>query len=298
MNKNQISILLPTFNCSCKELVNSLQQQCADRVEYEIIVADDGSTEKRWIEENKVIESLPHVSYLVLHENVGRAAIRNFLARQAHYPWLLFIDGDISLDNPHFIQNYIQSRGEVVVGGLTIGGDPQQWGNNLRYRYEKACEEAHNAENRQTKAHQEFRTTNFLIHRDILLQHPFDEQFHYYGYEDVLFGKELQNSGITIQHINNPVLLDDYENNTLFLEKTEEALRTLYTFRQQLSGYSTLLRHVKRLERLKMLPLVNFSYKMTAKGIKRQLQGNNPKVFLFTIYKLMYFVHLIKQQKT
>lgn len=298
MNKTQISILLPTYNCSCKELVRSLQQQCADRVEYEIIVADDGSTEKQWIEENRVIESWPHVRYLVRQENVGRAAIRNFLARQAQYPWLLFIDGDISLDNPHFIQNYEKSRGEVVVGGLTIGGDPRQWRNNLRYRYEKDCEQAHNAESRQAKAHQEFRTTNFLIHRDILLQHPFDENFRYYGYEDVLFGKELQNSGVTIQHINNPVLLDNYENNILFLQKTEEALRTLHTFRRQLSGYSTLLRCTERLERLKMLSLVNLSYKITAKGIKQQLQGNNPKVFLFTIYKLMYFVHLIKQHQS
>ena len=102
------------------------------------------------VERNKVIGQLEGVRYIIRQENVGRSAIRNFLFSQSKGDCILFIDGDLSLDNPDFIRRYTQVKGDVVVGGIRIGGNPEQWKGNLRYKYECACE-ANNTPGKTTK---------------------------------------------------------------------------------------------------------------------------------------------------
>ena len=62
---------------------------------FEVIVADDGSDIQKTIEENKAINQFSHCKYIIRETNVGRSAIRNFLASQATYPYLLFLDSDV-----------------------------------------------------------------------------------------------------------------------------------------------------------------------------------------------------------
>lgn len=287
-----LSILLPVYNCSCVALVTELQRQCVEcGTEFEIIVADDGSSVTSYVEHNLRIERLEGVRYITRKQNVGRSAIRNFLISQAQGEWLLFIDGDLTLDNPHFIRRYLQTKSNVVVGGIRIGGDPDIWKDNLRYRYEKAYEQKNTLQDRQCHATKHFRTTNFLAHKDIMMEHSFDENFVQYGYEDVLFGKSLAMDHVAITHIDNPITLDFFESNSEFLDKTEQSLRTLYTFRNQLKGYSQLLETAEKIKKLHLQKLVNAAYFLVGQRIKKHLQGNNPSIFLFNVYKLMYYIH-------
>lgn len=287
-----LSILLPVYNCHCRALVTELQRQCVESgTEFEIIVADDGSSVTSYVEHNLRIERLEGVRYITRKQNVGRSAIRNFLISQAQGEWLLFIDGDLTLDNPHFIRRYLQTKSNVVVGGIRIGGDPDIWKDNLRYRYEKAYEQKNTLQDRQCHATKHFRTTNFLAHKDIMTEHSFDENFVQYGYEDVLFGKSLAMDHIAIMHIDNPITLDFFESNSEFLDKTEQSLRTLYTFRNQLKGYSQLLETAEKIKKLHLQKLVNAAYFLVGQRIKKHLQGNNPSIFLFNVYKLMYYIH-------
>ena len=287
-----LSILLPVYNCHCRALVTELQRQCVEcGTEFEIIVADDGSSVTSYVEHNLRIERLEGVRYITRNQNVGRSAIRNFLISQAQGEWLLFIDGDLTLDNPHFIRRYLQTKSNVVVGGIRIGGDPDIWKDNLRYRYEKAYEQKNTLQDRQCHATKHFRTTNFLAHKDIMMEHSFDENFVQYGYEDVLFGKSLAMDHIAITHIDNPITLDFFESNSEFLDKTEQSLRTLYTFRNQLKGYSQLLETAEKIKKLHLQKLVNAAYFLVGQRIKKHLQGNNPSIFLFNVYKLMYYIH-------
>lgn len=287
-----LSILLPVYNCHCRALVTELQRQCVESgTEFEIIVADDGSSVTSYVEHNLRIERLEGVRYITRKQNVGRSAIRNFLISQAQGEWLLFIDGDLTLDNPHFIRRYLQTKSNVVVGGIRIGGDLNMWKDNLRYRYEKAYEQKNTLQDRQCHATKHFRTTNFLAHKDIMLGHPFDENFVQYGYEDVLLGKSLAMDHIAITHIDNPITLDFFESNSEFLDKTEQSLRTLYTFRNQLKGYSQLLETAEKIKKLHLQKLVNTAYFLVGQRIKKHLQGNNPSIFLFNVYKLMYYIH-------
>ena len=134
---NTLSILIPTYNNVCLELVKSLQAQASllysssdslslsSHFEYEILVADDGSTDERTVEGNRIINTLPRCRYIERKENVGRAAIRNFLAREAKYTWLLLVDSDLHIDHPNFLLNYLKAEGDIIVGGLKIGGDPE-----------------------------------------------------------------------------------------------------------------------------------------------------------------------------
>ena len=287
-----LSILLPVYNCHCEALVTELQRQCVESgTEFEILVADDGSSVASYIEHNLRIERLEGVRYITRKQNVGRSAIRNFLISQAQGEWLLFIDGDLTLDNSHFIRRYLQAKSNVVVGGIRIGGDPNRWKNNLRYHYEKAYEQKNTPQDRQCHATKHFRTTNFLAHKDIMMEHSFDENFVQYGYEDVLFGKSLAMDHIAITHIDNPITLDFFESNSEFLDKTEQSLRTLYTFRNQLKGYSQLLETAEKIKKLHLQKLVYAAYFLVGQRIKKHLQGNNPSIFLFNVYKLMYYIH-------
>ena len=285
--RQELSILIPTYNCYCTDLVKSLHWQLGQLdVSYEIIVADDGSPDKSFIERNKAIEALGGVNYIICPQNMGRAAIRNFLAGQAQHEWLLFIDGDVMVEHAWFVERYLKTPGQVVMGGIQVHRRNRNWLNNLRFLYETASEEKHKASQRRKHPEKAFRTTSFLVEHDIIDEHPFDEQFRHYGYEDVLFGKHIHESGIAIQHIDNPVTLTELEDNPTFMAKTEESLRTLHTFRKELRGYSTLLNYSFA------RPLLKPLYHIIGKTIRKNLAGNNPRLSLFNIYKLLYYSSL------
>ena len=287
-----LSILIPTYNDLCVNLVDALRQQAEQAgIDYEILVADDGSTHADVIRENSVINQWSHCQFLTRPENIGRAAIRNYLAQTAQYNYLLFIDSDMTLVRPDYLSEYLSMEGaDIVDGGVAIGGDAEALKGNLRYRYEKAAEQEHTAEKRQLHPYQDFHTANFLIRRDLMLSHPFDERFRYYGYEDVLFGKQLRAAHITITHIDNPMGFCTFESNPDFVAKTEEGLHTLSQFRKELRGYSRLLTLVDGIHIPLILWLIQLSHRLFGGLIRRNLCSAHPNLRLFSLYKLGYFL--------
>ncbi len=289
---DSLSILLPTYNCDCTQLVNALHKQCEgiDNLNYEIVVADDGSSIKSFIEHNQVITTLSNTRYIVRNFNSGRSAIRNFLAQEAKNKWLLFIDGDLGLNLNTFIKKYISSKGDIVVGGITIEGNHPD---NLRWKYEKACEEAHSVEKR--KINKLELHTNFLIRKTDIQKYPFDERFHKYGYEDVLLGKKLCEAGLEVEHIDNPIVFSKYESNEHYLQKCQEALSTLFEFKDELEGYSRIITLTDKLKKLRLLPILNISYQLINKVLISMIISNKPSIYAFNIYKMLYYSHLTYQ---
>ena len=86
--KKELSILIPTKDYVCTRLVSELVKQATaiQGLIFEVIVADDGSDVQETIEANKAINQFLHCKYIIRETNVGRSAIRNFLASQATYP--------------------------------------------------------------------------------------------------------------------------------------------------------------------------------------------------------------------
>ena len=289
-----LSILIPTYNDECVMLVDDLRQQAEQAgIVYEILVGDDGSTDTDVIEKNRKIGHWSHCHYLIQIQNIGRAAIRNFLAKEAHYDWLLFIDSDMSMVRDNYLSTYLAMEGaDVVDGGVTIGGDPEALKHNLRYRYEKASEQEHTTEIRQKHPYHDFHTANFLIRRDLMLAHPFDERFRYYGYEDVLFGKQLRQNKIYITHIDNTLGFSTFEENTQFILKTEEGLQTLHRFQSDLRGYSRLLTLVEGIHLPVILSLIRCWHKLFGQWERKNLCGPHPSLRLFKLYKLGYYLNI------
>ena len=314
MTHIDLSILLPSYNNVCVSLVQVLQRQ-ADALwgkldkpfRYEIIVADDGSTDAACIDANRVIGNMLHCRYLRMEQNVGRAQIRNVLISESSGDYVLLIDSDLFLCDDNYLYKYATSTADVVYGGTRIGGEglamvdneanTENLKGNLRYIYEKKAEPSHRAVFRQLRPNQEISVCNLYARRDIMEAHPFDSRFKAYGYEDVLFGKRLAESGIEVTHIDNPVLINEFEPNSVFVKKTEEAILTLCRFEQDLEGYSNLKTKVTTLGRYIPLSLFRLWHRIMKNKEKRNLTGSKPSLLLFKLYKLGFFLENRKVKK-
>lgn len=288
----ELSILIPAYNGDCRRQVAALSEQAeaAEGLQYEIIVADDGSTDKACVERCREVEQWPHCRFIAREENVGRAAIRNFLARQARCQWLLFMDCDMQIPASGFISKYMAcGAAQIAYGGYTVGQGERS---NLRFLYEKACEPQHTAEERRKRPFQHFHTSNFIVRRDIMLAHPFDERFRHYGYEDVLWGKQLRTAGVSIDHVDNPAGFCTFEDNPHFVSKTEEALHTLHTFSGDLRGYSRLITFVENIHLRAVLAMIRLWHRLAGPLERRILCGKCPSLTVFKLYKLGYYVSL------
>lgn len=314
MTHIDLSILLPSYNNVCVSLVQVLQRQ-ADALRgkldkpfrYEIIVADDCSTDAACIDANRVIGDMLHCRYLRMEQNVGRAQIRNVLISESRGDYVLLIDSDLFLCDDNYLYKYATSTADVVYGGTRIGGEglamvdneanTENLKGNLRYIYEKKAEPSHRAVFRQLRPNQEISVCNLYARRDIMEAHPFDSRFKAYGYEDVLFGKRLAESGIEVTHIDNPVLINEFEPNSVFVKKTEEAILTLCRFEQDLEGYSNLKTKVTTLGRYIPLSLFRLWHRIMKNKEKRNLTGSKPSLLLFKLYKLGFFLENRKVKK-
>ena len=296
-HNKSLSILIPTYNDVCVDLVSALSGQASsvDGLEYEILVADDGSTDKHCVEHNRAISRLPNCRYIERTMNVGRACIRNFLAREARFEKLLFIDSHMSVISPDYLKNYLLCYEHLLAyGGYTIDTDNPQPG-SLRYMYEKSCIASQDYRKRREQPYSNFHTSNFMISREVMLRYPLDERFRHYGYEDVLYGKTLKSAGIPIVHIDNALGFSRFESNKRFLEKTLEGLRTLYIFRQELSGYSRLLDLCGKFGRWKLSWLIRVIYLIIGGAVRRNLIGSHPSVLLFKVFRLGEYERISRQ---
>lgn len=298
----KLSILLPSYNNKCLSLVQELQQQASviDSLEYEIIVADDGGTDFDVKRHNSAINDLTHCRYIIRQANVGRAAIRNFLASLAQYDWLLFLDSDVCIGTDDYILSYMneirRNDGlQVIYGGVSMIEDDKAFGHLLRYRYEHAEAHNHTAARRLTRPYACFRTTNFLIRRDVFEEIRFDERFVNYGYEDVMFGKKLRDKGYHIHHIDNQLVYTDFENNAAYLRKIEDAMRTLHFFQLELKGFSPILSYENKIRLLHMNWAVRLFHWIFYPIIKVNLLSRHPSLTAFKLYKLGYFATIHQQ---
>lgn len=279
-----LSILLPTYNDRCDGLVRTLAAQCAsaDGLAYEILVGDDGSTDQEVVASNRVINTIPGARFIERGVNVGRAAIRNWLACEAQGDWLLFIDSDMRISTDDYIIRYRDAARQwprsVIYGSYTLAEDPEH---GLRYRYEAAA---------QNGAVRHFCSSNFMIRRDLFLAHPFDETWKEYGYEDVLFCKNMETAGIPVVHGGAPVVFTHWEGNASFMNKTEEALRVLWRHRDIMRGCSRLLELALTIrQRHLTFPFLVF-YKMFGHTLRQRLVNGRPSAKWFQFYRLLYLL--------
>ena len=224
-----LSILIPIYRQDARELVASLHQQALDvHCPVEIVCIDDGSPES-YRRVNRDLCALPLVRYEELSHNLGRAAIRNRLAKVAHYPFLLFIDADAGVLRRDFLPRYVQAMrpGRVLVGGTAYDQHPpKDRSRYLRWHYGRR-REARPLKQRVSYPWAHFSTFQFVIPKDIQARFPFDEHLIGYGHEDTLFGLQLEQAGVEVVHIDNPLEHLGIDTAKAFLEKTDQGVDNL-----------------------------------------------------------------------
>lgn len=289
-----LSILIPTYNYNARALVEALHLLIeSENIDAEIIVGNDASTtETEWLEEVELLNGVH-----VMHEdtNQGRAVIRNHMSQVAHGEWLWFIDADAEVQSDFSLLEGLMagSMGPVVCGGLRHPAVNKNPHTALRYKYERAADRHRSAKERKKHPYQHLATFNLLIQRDLFQTLYFDERCEKYGYEDTLFGIELERHHVPVIHIDNPLIHLGLDTNAEFLAKSEMAMLSLKQIAHLMpADGSRIISIAKRLERWHLKELIKKAYRIFRKPIRQNLLSQHPLLFLFQFYKLGYFLCL------
>lgn len=293
-----LSILIPTYNHNALPLAEALVKQLSQtNLIYELICSDDGSTSPLNIE-NQKINSLANSRFIAQKKNVGRNANRQFLAEQASYEWLLFVDADTLPKHANFIaqyQTYFSDKFEAIFGGFAYQ-KIQTKNRSLRYRFGKSREEVP-AVIRNKTPYKVIISANFLIKRAVFITLNKKVTTNIYGL-DYLFGASLKKHNIQVFHIDNEVYHLGIDTNSEYLEKTKKAITAL-TFIKNASTEAchdiSLLKAYTTLERLRLTRLFLFCARFLKPLLLKNLMSSTPNLFAFDLYRLSHFCELNTQ---
>ena len=289
-----LSILIPTYNYDCTCLVRDLQSQaeCAG-IDYEIIVADDASPLQECRERIREINTWPHCRLIELEQNLGRARIRNRLADEARFEWLLFMDSDAEVISDSFIVDYLKhTDADVICGGLCHADTLPSPEVSLRYAYEKRADRKRAACYRVKRPYEQFITFCFMVRSSVFHAIRFDDSITEYGHEDTLFGVELERRKANIRHIDNPMRQGGIETNAEFIAKTQAALRNLMLMEDSMQDHSSLLRLYNMLRGFRIDGCLARWFARKEEWLEACLEKPTPQLYWFFIYKLGYYCYL------
>ena len=279
-----LSVLIPAYDFNCRPLVEALSRQ-ADGLgaECEIVVANDASP--RFQDEIRSVAALPHVRYLEQKVNQGRSRIRDFLADEARYPYLIFLDGDARMIDDAFLQRYLACCRPscCVLGGIAYDAVLPDEAYRLHWTYGRLRES-------RLQERGVFTPFNFMIDKKLFNRIRFDEEIVGYGYEDALFGARLKDVA-EVTFIRNPLIHAGLNDAASYLERTRQACRTLLSLSERytsdyIASFSRLWWAYKHLRRLGLVPGAAAVFRRWAPAITRQLSGRHPRMFLLDLYKL------------
>lgn len=292
-----LSVLVPVYNYNAYPLIEELHKQCvAHGLPFEIIVIDDASSEIN--AENNQIKLLSHCKFVQLSKNIGRSKIRNLLASDAKYQWLLFLDCDTFPEKSEFVSNYINqisnSTKKTFFGGLIYSSKKPLDSQLLRWTYGRK-REARNVDQRIASPYNNAFVSNMLIDAKTFQSILFDEEISNYGYEDFAFIQKLKSGKVPIAHIDNPVFHINLENSHIFLAKTMEAVETLSKLSKSNSVIikeSKIAQTYLVLHRFKIDSLIATIFQKSKFKLESHLTSAKPSLMALDFYKIGYFCYI------
>ncbi len=280
-----LSVLIPVFNEDIRLLVRRLQEQeWPPELEWEILIYDDGSL-PAFRQINALVKDWTLVRYVELPHNLGRAGIRNRLAKDAKGEYVLFLDGDALPRDRFFLQRYLaKAEPDCLLNGGTLYSEnpPRESEKYLRWLYGRKREQKP-ARLRMLNPCLHFHTFNFFGPRHIISENPFDEKLKQYGYEDTLFAYELKKRGVAIRHIDNPAIHLGLDPAAVFLKKIKQGIDNLLQLQKTYPDFSTRL--LKQEEKFARLPLPVFLLPVLEKYLS---SSSKPSLFALDLYKWLY----------
>ncbi|MBQ9525068.1 MAG: glycosyltransferase family 2 protein [Bacteroidaceae bacterium] len=290
----KLSILIPTFNQDCTQLVHDLLEQLPQ--DAEIIVADDGSTAASVRENNATIAKLPQCRFWQAKMNLGRAKIRNLLAEMAKGEWILFIDSDAQVRSKDFIASYLKETDgrQVICGGTGNFDTCPSPDKALRYKYEVLAERKKPLKLRRRKPYAQFSTFNFMILRDLFMQIRFCNEICDYGHEDTLFGLALKDRKIPVLHIDNKLIHTGLEPTPAYLRKIKTSLFTLSRLDEKIQRRINISAIALFIKKCHLKGFATWLFNISSPRLKKNLLGSNPSLLLFKLYKLGFFCKIME----
>lgn len=296
-----LSINVPVYNIDARPLVLKLAELTQKLpCKAEIRVYDDGS-EDVIKQLNRELKNKSGVIYVELSENMGRSAIRNKMAEDSHFEYLLFIDADSKIVSDNYLDIYIKNlqNKQILCGGTVYSPSPPSDSSQFLRWYYGSKREAISADERNNKKGFIITSNNFCIEKKLFLETRFRENIGKYGHEDTLLGFDLYKKGVTPFHIDNPVKHTGLENAEVFLKKTLAALENLYFISENLlENDSDFEKQVNFLNRYKKISstipelFLQKFFSLFKDQMKRNLIGKNPRLLYFDLYKLGYYAKI------
>lgn len=288
-----LSVLIPSYNWDTYSLVEILSIALQkENCPYEILVIDDASPSRGAIR-NQKINTLLNCTYISLAKNIGRSSIRNLLAEKAAYDWLLFLDSDVMPRYSNFVRKYISAmcdENTVVLGGICYEDIPVK--KTIRWQLGKNNEEKA-VKIRNEKPYNFFFTGNFLIRKAVFTTIRFSNNLKKYGYEDLLFAKQLQQHSVSVRHIQNEVYHLGIDTDKIYIAKTKEALENLAVLLAQKEIAFNETKILKYYHKIKWsgVPylLQKFNYFFEKKAI------SSSSFFYFNLFRIGYLSKVIKK---
>lgn len=290
-----LSVLIPVYNFDIELLVTKLTLQLQDiSYDYEIIILDDASTDNSIKIKNERLGVLKNSRYMTNNTNIGRTSSRQKLANLAQYQYLLFLDADVLPKYDDFIGKFNinnQLLADIIFGGVEYSDQSFFKDKSLRWKYGKVREQKNEIQ-RQQSPYLSIISMGFLIKKNVFLKvNTFHDNL--YGL-DVFFSYQLEKLGVTIVHIDNPIFHTGLEENTKFIAKSKEAMETLYnlvSLKKIPDNYRPIQKASKVLMRYKLSFLFIKAVELFEKMILKNLNSQNPSLFLFDLYRL-YKYHI------
>lgn len=296
-----LSVLIPVYNYNIIVLVTEIHKQLLlCNILFEIRCLDDCS-QTQFTKQNKIITQLSNTFYSVSKKNKGRIETRRYLADQAIYNWILFMDADVFPKHPNYISKYISvvhSGYDAVYGGIAYKQTRPKSDVVLRWKYGKAKEEI-KADIRNKRPYKIVVSANFLIKKVLFKRINSKIVGNYYGFDNY-FGALLKAEQTPVFHIENEVYHLGIENSKSYLKKKEAAAITLIKLyrEQKISTHDNdLLRLFLSLKRYKIHYLFSLTYSMFFKFFKKHLFSKNPSMLILQLYRISFMCNMDAKQK-
>ncbi len=292
-----LSVLIPTYNYNVYPLVNEVHKQLdKSGAEFEIRVYDDASN--LHFDTENLLPELSHVVYKKMPQNMGRTALRQKIAQDARYDWLLFMDADVFPKDRFFISKLLKTlekqKADLYFGGVDVPANPPGKDKVLRWKYGKE-RESKPLEERKKHPYKSFICGSMLIQKSIFLEtiRPLT-QLKMYGL-DTYFSYLLKKQQRNILHYQNPVIHLGLETNADFIKKTEQAIETYhFLVKKKLlpADYIKLTKIGQNITRIAPYFIRKLKYRLFKPLLLKNLLSEKPSLFLFDLYKLFYYLQL------
>lgn len=189
----KVSVVIPTYNRkdALKQTIQSFESQTFN--DFEIIVADDGSTDGT----NQMVNTLdlPFPVKHVWHENAGRSAARNLGATAAEGDIIIFNDDHVIVDKNYVAEHlsyHEKYKPGAVRGQMHFINDPKDAPASPPCLSSLTIIKKRLEENNPLRFH----TGNVSVSKAAFHKiNGFDEDFKEYGFQDQEFGYRLKKAG-------------------------------------------------------------------------------------------------------